>query len=110
MASELIFGQNVENICQKRYHKYQIGISGTSGAICEKPQGALGASSGARVNNYQGPSDYQGPSQLSVSLWILTLAPAGVWANLEPAGGGVDFSPPLRSRELRNASRSGKRR
>ena len=25
-------------------------------------------------------------------------------------GGGVDFSPPLRSRELRNASRSGKRR
>ena len=26
---------------------------------------------------------------------LKTLAPAGVWANLEPAGGGgVDFSPP----------------
>ena len=23
----------------------------------------------------------------------LTLAPAEVWANLEPAGGGVDFNP-----------------
>ena len=40
---------------------------------------------------------------------LLTLAPAGVWANLEPAGGFFQ-PPPVRSRELRNASWSGKRR
>ena len=68
MASELIFGQNVENICQKRYYNFQIGISGISGAICEKPQGALGASSGARVNiraplTIRGPPNSRCPSE-----------------------------------------------
>ena len=53
MAWVLIFQHKVWNCCPERYGQFQREIPSTSGAICEKPQGALSPPpSGARVNTY----------------------------------------------------------
>ena len=53
MIRVLIFWHKVWNCCPERYGRFQREIPSTSGAICEKPQGALcpPPPSGARVKS-----------------------------------------------------------